>query len=148
MRLGYLSDASKLLLFAAAIIITCMIVALGFRAADTAKEINNSAIIQMSQLNNDIQSADISMYDAAEIYGSEVVNFIKRTLGDYTEAETAPISVKVTTTLSQNTYTNKSKIFDIRDFTSSYYIKPTAVFIGEVLQNENKVIIGVAFTQK
>jgi hypothetical protein len=77
-----------------------------------------------------------------------VVNFIKKYLGDYTAAEEAPLYVNVKTSASENTYTNETNIADIKNFTDTKYIKPTAVFEGKVIKNENKVIVGVSFVQK
>lgn len=148
MKTNYLSVAMKILLFAAAIIITCIIVMLGFRAADTAKEISNSAVIQMTELNNDIKDNDIKKYHNIEVYGSDVVNCIKKNLGDYTSTEIAPLYIFVKTSVSENTYTNGAYITNIRDLTHNMYIKPTAVFLGTVIVNENKVIIGISFIQK
>lgn len=148
MKTGYLSDAVKILIFAAAVIITCMLVALGFRAAGIAKEIGNSAVIRMSELNNDIKDSDIKKYDDCETYGSNIVNCIKKELGDYSASETAPYYIRVKTSISDNIYTNSSIIDNIRNFTHAMYIKPTALFNGDVIENENKVIIGISFTQK
>jgi ABC-type lipoprotein release transport system permease subunit len=96
---------------------------------------------------------DIVKYDCEEIRGSEVTNFIRKNLGDYDVTETAPIYVEVITMLSglpiSNTYRNKEHIENVKNFSSiQYYIKPTAIFEGEVLRNANKVILGIKFTQK
>jgi hypothetical protein len=148
MKLNYISDSVKILIFAATVIITCMLVALGFQTAKAAKDISGNAILQMSELNNEIQDGDIKLYDQAEVYGSDVINFIKRYLGDFDESETAPLYVSVKTSLSDHTYTNSSNLNDIKNFANTMYIKPTALFQGEVKENENKMIIGVSFTQK
>lgn len=93
---------------------------------------------------------EISKYDGEEIRGSEVTNFIRKQLGDYDTSETAPIYVEVITKISgSNTYYNKEHIESIKNFSNmQYYIKPTAIFKGEVIRNTNKVILGVRFTQK
>ena len=148
MRTSFLSDVVKILIFAAAIIITCILVALGFRAADTAKEISNSAVLQMAELNNDLKDSNIKMYDGADLYGSEVVNFIKKNLGDFTASESAPIYVYVKTSISENAYTNGSNITNIRNFSNTMYIKPTAKFLGAAVENENDIILGITFIQQ
>lgn len=96
---------------------------------------------------------EIAMYDGEELRGSEVVNFIKRELGDYSYSDTAPIYVQVVNKISEATYShthfNNKDIDNIRNFSSTeYYIKPTALFTGEVIRTENRVIVGVRFTQK
>ncbi len=96
---------------------------------------------------------DIVKYDGEEIRGSEVVNFIKKQLGDYSATEEAPIYVEAVTKLSgaayTHTFTNNKHLKDIKNFSNmEYYIKPTALFTGEVIRNGNKVILGVRFTQR
>lgn len=96
---------------------------------------------------------DITKYDGEEIRGSEVTNFIRKYLGDYDTSETAPFYVEVITKISGstniNTYNNKEYLDDIKNFSNmQHYIKPTAIFKGEVIRNTNKVILGVKFTQK
>jgi hypothetical protein len=96
---------------------------------------------------------DILMYDGEQIRGSEVVNFIKKRLGDYSTTQKAPIYVEVVKKAPgsnhNHTYTNNEYIADIKNFSSiERYIKPTAIFIGEVIKTENRVILGVKFTQK
>lgn len=148
MKLAFVTDSVKILIFAATVIITCILVALGFQAASVARGIGNNAILQMAEINNDLQSSDIKRYDQAEIYGSDVVNCIKKHLGDYQSTDIAPIYIGVITSLSEQTYTNGGYIKDIKNFTNTRYVKPTAVFIGSVVKNENNVILGITFVQK
>lgn len=101
----------------------------------------------------DFDEHDIAMYDGEEIRGSSVVNYIKKNLGDYTAEEEAPIYVKVVTevsgTIYTNEYVNKEHIKDIRNISElMYYIKPTAQFTSKVNRSDNKVILGITFTQK
>ncbi len=96
---------------------------------------------------------EIAKYDGEVIRGAEVVNLIKKQLGDYDGSETAPIFVEVVTKLSGTTYSNKyvNKEFldDIKNFSRvSNYIKPTALFGSEVVKTSNNVILGVMFHQK
>lgn len=148
MKSGFITEATKILIYAAAIIITCILVAFGFRAADIAKNISNSATQQIMEFNNDIIDGSIMKYDDTKVNGSEVINCIKKQLGDYPVGETAPVYIYVKTSVSENTYTDKSCFSNITEFTDIRYIKPTAVFVGKVIKNENKVILGVSFIQQ
>ncbi|MBH1940637.1 hypothetical protein I5677_07025 [Mobilitalea sibirica] len=147
MKINHITEAVKILIFAATVFITCILVTLGFQAAETAKEISGSAISSMAEINSDLKDSDIKKYDKTEVYGSDVVNFIKKYLGDYSVTETAPVYVLVKTSLAENTYTNGVYISDIRNFSNAMYIKPTAVFTGEVIKNANDVIVGINFIQ-
>ena len=99
------------------------------------------------------EDAELKMYDNEEVRGDQVINFIKKQLGDYGATETATIYVKVTSVVSgvtyANTYTNNTRISDITNFSSSqYYIKPTAYFKAQVVKTANKAIVGLTFIQK
>jgi membrane-associated HD superfamily phosphohydrolase len=101
----------------------------------------------------DFDEYEFTKYEDEEITGSQVVNYIKEQLGDYTAVETAPIYVRVISMVSgirySNDYWNKSRIKDIRNVSVvENFIKPTAHFTCEVLRSENKVILGICFTQK
>ena len=149
MRTGNISQALKLLLLAVTVFITCIVIIVFIRASEEAKALSNGAIDQMTELNNDIIKSGITMYDDAEVYGYDVINFIKKNLGDYDPSETAPVYVYVKTSATENIYTNNIYIPDLDDFhETSRYIKPAAVFTGDIIRNVNDVIIGVRFIQK
>lgn len=100
----------------------------------------------------DMIDSEITKLDGETIRGSEVVNFIKEQLGNYSASEVAPIYVKVTTVINgrtyQNTYQNKLHISHIKDFSSTqYYIKPTASFQGTIERSKNQAILGITFIQ-
>ena len=101
---------------------------------------------------SDYTELEITMYDGEEIRGSELVNFIKKQLGDYYASEIAPIYVEVVTNTKDGTYTtsyiNSEHIDSIKSFSNQRYIKPTAKFAGKVIRTKNKVIVGVKFTQR
>jgi len=147
MKTNNITDVTKILILAASTIITCLIVAIGMNMARDAKTLSNTATSQMSELNDDISNSDIKMYDGSYVTGSEVVNFIKKQLGDYAASQTAPIYVYVKT-VSENTYDNGNNIANIKNFSHNMYIKPTSSFLGKVVKNINNVIIGVNFIQQ
>ena len=138
----------KVLLFGVGTLITALFAILLFMTAKEGRQVGFAATTQMSELNEDIKNSGILKYEDMDIYGSEVVNCMRENLGDYTSAETAPIYVRVETTASTNTYTNGSILNEVRDFTKQRYIKPTAVFRGDIIKNTNDVIIGLNFIQQ
>lgn len=149
MRVNNIEKATYILILAASTIITCVIVWIGFTAMNTGKELAFSANEQIAKLNNDIKDSGITKFDKKEVQGSEVINFIKEYLGDYSDGETGEIYINVKTSKSDNTYMNGAFLDNFYDFTDTeYYIKPTGLFRGEVIKNENEVILGVKFTQK
>ncbi len=149
MRVNNIEKATYILILAASTIITCVIVWIGFTAMNTGKELAFSANEQIAKLNNDIKDSGITKFDKEEVQGSEIINFIKEYLGDYSEGETGEIYISVKTNNSEHKYMNGAYIDYFYDFTDTeYYIKPTGLFRGEVIINENKVILGVKFEQK
>lgn len=135
------------------VILVGMIIYQVMLSVKSTSKIANTVIASTEETATNYIEYDLTMYDGEEVRGAEVVNFIKKHLGDYSETEEAPIYVEVVSKYSgttyTNTYTNNVHISEIKDFTKiSYYIKPTAIFSGEVIRNENKVILGVKFTQK
>lgn len=135
------------------VILAGMIIYYVVNSVKSTSKLAESVISKTEETAAEFSEHDILMYDGEEIRGAEVVNFIKRHLGDYTEAEKAPIYVEVTTKKSETSHThiyeNNKYIPDIKNFSDeSHYIKPTALFTGKVIRNENKVIIGIKFIQK
>lgn len=148
MKTNHISEATRIMLIAASVIITCIIVWIGFSLANTSREISKSASEQLRELNNDIKDSGIMKYDGVIVDGSEVINCISKNLGDYDSTQTAPIYVTVTTTTGTNTYTNGQYLEKIRSFADPKYIKPTARLKGMVVKNTNKVIVGIVFKQQ
>ncbi|MGB4661314.1 MAG: hypothetical protein WBI07_19230 [Mobilitalea sp.] len=148
MKINNMTDALKLILLAVAAFITCIVVFVSIRAMDTAREISGSAISQIASMNEDIKDGDLLKYDDTEVTGSDVVNCIRKYLGDYTAPATAPISVYVKTTSTEHTYNNSSYNTNIKNFTDTRYIKPTAVFAGDIIKNANNVIVSIVFKQQ
>lgn len=134
------------------VVLVGIIIYYAINSVNSTTRVADAVIANVEQTASDYSEHEILIYDGETIRGSEVVNFIKRRLGDFSSNDTAPIYVEVLTKVSVSTYThtykNKECLDDIRNFSNvEYYIKPTALFIGEVIKTENMVIIGVRFTQ-
>ncbi|HWT74301.1 MAG TPA: hypothetical protein VN258_06240 [Mobilitalea sp.] len=147
MKTGNMSTALKLILVGVSVLVTCVFVKVVLLATEEARHLSMGAIEQMNDMNNDIVDSGIMKYND-DVQGSDVVNCIKKYLGDYTSTQTAPIYVYVKTSVSENTYTNSNYIPNIRNFSDTRFIKPTAMFTGQVMKNTNDVIIGIKFIQK
>lgn len=143
----------RIFLAVVAVILTGVIVYYVMNSVKSTTKLADSVIANTEKTTINYLEHDIVMYDNEDIRGSEVVNFIKKHLGDYSASETALIYVEVITKNMGNSYlkkyTNDKHIDDIKNFSNlEYYIKPTAIFTGDVIRTENMVIIGVKFTQK
>lgn len=122
------------------------------RSVETTTNLADVVIENTEEIASEYADYDIKIYDREEVRGSEVVNFIKKHLGNYEASEEAPIYIKVQNHGDDsdytNTYTNKVYLEDIKNFSSlKHYIKPTAIFVGEVIYSTNRTILGVKFSQ-
>jgi hypothetical protein len=148
MKINNVSEAVKFLLMAATLLITCSLIGLGFYVFGNSKRLGSTVTNQIIDLNNELTQSDIMKYDGLEVSGSDVINFIKKYLGDYTKEESGPFSIVIKKGSQIEIHKNKEFIRMITDFSNSYYIKPTSKFMGSVEKNENSVIVSVEFSRK
>ncbi|TAH70329.1 MAG: hypothetical protein EWM47_05600 [Anaerolineaceae bacterium] len=135
------------------VILVGIIIYYVMNSVQSTTKLADNIILDTERTASDYAEYDIVKYNCEDIRGSEVTNFIKKYLGDYDTSESAPIYVEVITKASgltnTNTYSNKEHIENIKNFSNmQHYIKPTAIFTGEVIRTANKVIVGVKFAQK
>lgn len=148
-----MDNSLKGLILAAGTIITCIVIGLGFYIAREARDTAAGGAGQISKLNAEFNESDKVMYDSLEVSGSEVINVVNKFKNDN-------IGIKVTTRKSITYYINYLKnndttlggsssasIKDAQKSTHSSFINPNAQFVGEVLRDVNKTIIGIAFSQ-
>ncbi len=149
-----MENSLKGLTLAAGIIITCIIVSLGFYIAREARDTASAGTGQINELQAEFTDAAKNIYDGTEVSGSEVLSAIRK-FGD----ESIGILV---TTKKNSTYYNYS--FDIstgelgdavknsyksaQDATSDKYINPTARFTGNIIKDVNGTITGLVFAQE
>lgn len=143
----------KIFLSVVGVILVGIIIYYVMNSVQSTSKLADTILLGTEKTASEYAEYDIVKYNGEEIRGSEVVNFIKKHLGDYDTTEVAPIYVEVVTKIAGstniNTYNNKEHINDINNFSNmQHYIKPTAIFKGEVIKNANNVIIAVKWTQK
>lgn len=140
-----MDNSLKGLILAAGVIITCLVVGLGFYLSREAKNTSNNGASQISKMNSEYQDVDKSMYDGLKISGREVVKLIKKSSDDYFK-----ITVRTGKNLDDKTG-GKTYIAAPEDFPepdTQDYINPTAQFLGEVTYDKNNVIDGLILTQE
>ncbi len=149
-----MDNSLKGLILAAGVIITCLVVGIGFYISREASAAATNGTGQISRMNKEVAESDKVMYDGLAVTGSEVVNAINK-------YKSEDIAVKVTTKKSSVYYnrilTNSDKelgnvsnasVKDTQTITSSYYINQKAQFNGEILRDVNDTIIGISFVQQ
>lgn len=136
-----MDNSLKGLILAAGVIITCLVVGLGFYLSREAKNTSNNGASQISKMNSEYQDVDKSMYDGLKISGREVVKLIKKSSDDYFK-----ITVKTGLKTSGTTYNSVPNPFPTPG--EDDYINPDAYFLGEVTYDKNNVIDGLILTQE
>lgn len=143
-----MENSLKGLMLAASVVITCIVLSVGFLFARESQALSASSTEKLNDFTVELSETDMILYDGLEVTGCDVVNFIKKRLGEYTSSETAPVVVYVKTAKAEKCYTNSVIIKSIQDFTHVNYISPLSKFMGHIERDGNKVITGIYFEQK
>ena len=144
----------KGLMLAAGIIITCIIISLGFYIAREASDTASSGTGQINELQAEFADTSKTMYENTEVSGSEVINVIRK-FGD------EMIGIKVQTKKNTSYYIYQFSDADgslknastldyksAQNAASANYINPTGRFLGSVVRDANGTITGLSFVQQ
>ena len=146
-----MENSLKGLMLAAGIIITCIIISLGFYIAREASDTASSGTGQINELQAEFSDTSKTMYENTEVSGSEVINVIRKFSDEM-------IGVKVQTKKNTSYYIYQFNDTDgslknassldyksAQNVTSSNYINPTGRFLGTVVRDANGTITGLSF---
>lgn len=136
-----MDNSLKGLILAAGVIITCLVVGLGFYLSREAKNTSNNGASQISSMNSEYQDVDKAIYDGLKISGREVVELIKKS-----SDTNFVITVKTGRDSAGTSYTAVPTSFPAQG--SEEYINPTAQFLGEITYDANNMISGLKLTQE
>lgn len=149
-----MENSLKGLMLAAGIIITCIIISLGFYIAREASDTASSGTGQIHQLQAEFEDTSKTMYENTEVSGSEVINVIRKFSDEM-------IGIKVQTKKNTSFYIyqfNESdgslgavSINDVKRAqtpSNAGYINPTGRFLGAVVRDANGTITGLSFVQQ
>lgn len=137
-----MENSLKGLILAAGVIITCIVVGLGFFISREAKNVSDKGTNQLLTMNSQYDNVEFMMYDGLRVTGSEVVNVIKNHASN-------EINVTVKTSKNNSTgiaYQGTEAIPTNK--AASDYINQSAPFLGEVTKNGNGEIEKITFTQQ
>lgn len=149
-----MENSLKGLILAAGIIITCLIVGLGFYIAREAKDTASSGAGQINKLNAEFAETSKTMYDGTEVSGSEVLNAIRKF-----QSETMGLQVvtnKSTSFYRYNFDITTGELGTVSTLTwqsaqeelNKNYINPNGRFDGGVVRDMNGTITGLTFIQQ
>lgn len=149
-----MENSLKGLMLAAGIIITCIIISLGFYIAREASDTASSGTRQISELQEEFTDASKTMYDNTEVSGSEVINVIRKFSDEM-------LGIKVQTKKNTSYYNYQFSDADgslgqraATDYktaqvaTNTNYINPAGRFLGNVIRDANGTITGLFFQQQ
>ncbi|MCR4946189.1 MAG: hypothetical protein K5929_04500 [Lachnospiraceae bacterium] len=149
-----MENSLKGLMLAAGIIITCIIISLGFYIAREASDTASAGTGQINELQAQFGDTSKTMYDNTRVSGSEVINVIRKFADD-------TMGIKVVTKKNTTYYIynfndsdgnlgqlSKADYKSAQTATNDNYINPTGRFLGTVVRDANGTITGIIFTQE
>lgn len=142
-----MDSVSRFFLIAAGLIVTAGLIMIGFRMSDIGKAAAGHLVDEMAAFENEIARQEIMQYDGRIVAGSDVVNFIKKSLSDCSVGQMPKFEIRVSSGVV-TVYRDNSLLKEMTNFSHPSYIKPNARYLGEVYKNSNDVIEAVIFTQQ
>lgn len=149
-----MENSLKGLMLAAGIIITCIIISLGFYIAREASDTASSGTGQLHELQAEFADTSKTMYENTEISGSEVINVVRKFSDE-------AIGIKVQTKKNTSYYiyqfsesdgslgqVSTAEIQSAQTPQNANYINPTGRFLGAVVRDANGTITGLSFVQQ
>lgn len=149
-----MENSLKGLMLAAGIIITCIIISLGFYIAREASDTASSGTGQINELQAEFADTSKTMYENTEVSGSEVINVIRKFSDEM-------IGIKVQTKKNTSYYIYQFSDADgslkqastldyksAQNASAENYINPTGRFLGAVVRDANGTITGLCFVQQ
>jgi len=149
-----MENSLKGLILAAGTIITCMVISLGFFISREAKDTATNGVNQIGGLNTEFAAGDKTIYDGAQVSGSEVLNVIKKyakdSIGIYVQTGKSSTYYNSEFDLSNGNYVDdNSNTYELAlDNASDTYINPYGNFMGRVVTDSNNTITGIEFIQQ
>ena len=151
-----MNNALKGLILAAGVIITCLVIGLGFYISREANAAATNGIGQISRMNKEFSEQDKVMYDGLEVTGSEVINAINKYKNENIAIKV--ITKKNTDGVYYNNYltnndkeiggTSNESVIEAQKISNPNYINQKAQFRGSIIRDKNDTIIGIEFTQQ
>jgi maltose-binding protein MalE len=153
-----MENSLKAVLIGAGVVITLIVVSIGFILMRSGQTTALAAIGKLDQLNVDMTESQYTMYNNMEISGSEVINVIRKFEDEYigvkveTKKHTVGVwyinTVNVTGDVGKITGAATDDISVAIDEKSSKYVNPNGVFLGKLVRDENGTIVALVFTQQ
>ncbi|MCQ2538552.1 MAG: hypothetical protein MJ124_09150 [Lachnospiraceae bacterium] len=130
---------NKMLYFAAGLLITVALIAIGFSLMNRARSISGNMDNRTLKEQQAMEEAHITKYDGSKITGSEAVNYIKSIFADV-----PAIVVKTDEGGTKTSFTVQDTMFPkFKNSAESCYIDPLDLYMVSVTRDANGIIAGV-----
>jgi len=150
-----MGDAKKAITMGVGLIITLLIISIGFMIYRTGKETSDNALEQVNELNVMLDESKYTDYDGRKIIGNQVQSVLSQFSGDdvFVRVETKTKTTwynysNETLTTKIDTETNRKLITNSSVKGSENYVNPNGKFLGSIVRDENGTIMGIVFTQE
>lgn len=153
-----MENSLKAILIGAGVVITLIVVSIGFLLMRSGQSTAQNAISKLNQMNAEMSESQYTMYEGVENRGSEVVNVLKKFKDEYIGIQVKTNKIPSgtwyihTVTISNNVGSIGTKstnlISNTMDETKTEYINPNGKFLGELVRDENGTVVAMIFTQK
>ncbi len=149
-----MENSLKGLILAAGIIITCIIISLGFYIAREAKDTASSGAGQIQKLQAEFDDSTKAIYDGTIVSGSEVRNALRKF-----QEETMGILVTTKKNSTYYKYHFSSETGELGEAAAGdyqkaqkegndNYINPNGKFASALVRDANGIITGIVFKQQ
>lgn len=146
-----MDNSLKGLMLAAGVVITCIVVGLGFYISREAKNTSSGGISQITKMNSEYQDINKTMYDGIKVSGREVVEAIEKY-----ESEISDGNFSIVVFTGKKEVESGGIVFDSKNYPykeakekkNTNYINPDGNFLGETKVDDNGVVTTMTFVQQ
>lgn len=144
-----MDNSLKGLMLAAGVIITCVVVGLGFYISRESRNASNSAGSLIAGMNSEYQDSDKTLYAGMQVSGREVLEAVGK-LSDELNEDSFKIIVYTGKMADGKgiVFSSKEPNLEVTKKGGASYINPNGIFIGEVIKDENGIVTQLIFKQK
>lgn len=146
-----MDNSLKGLILAAGVVITCIVVGLGFYISREAKNTSSGGISQITKMNSEYQDVSKTMYDGIKVSGREVLQVVEKYEDEIKDNEfsiiiyTGKRSPSIGGIIFNKEYTSTDSVKNLK---SDFYINPDGNFLGAITSDQNGVITTLTFVQQ
>ena len=144
-----MDNSLKGLILAAGVIITCIVVGLGFYISREAKNTSSNGTSQITSMNAEYQDVNKTMYDGIRVSGREVIEVIEKYKNELSEGK---FTIEVFTGKKRETgiifNAKYNSVEDVTNLSDDMYINPDGSFLGAISSDENGVVTTLSFSQQ